>query len=322
MADTTPDTPAIPSSPSVPASSPPSSAAEQARIRKERREAKIRAGGSARLNRITGLGGGVQKEPPQQPTAHADPDEVDISQHYYEPQTARRPQNAAAQPAISDDQLRQMMLGFDPSAAPPLGGPRTPNANPFAGFPGMEGMGMPGMEGAPGEDPMMKMLQQMMGGSIPEGGLGGMPAFPGMPGQATASADPSAYLWRIVHALFALSLGLYIAFTTPFTGTRLERETSALGYTPGSDVLTPSSVHFFYLFATAEVILQSSRFYLEKGKGEQSGWVGMVMGFLPEPWKGYLAWIMRYSRIWTTVSGDVMVLVFVLGVCAWLRGGV
>ena len=36
-------------------------AAEQARLRKERREAKIRAGGSARLNRITGLGGGIQR---------------------------------------------------------------------------------------------------------------------------------------------------------------------------------------------------------------------------------------------------------------------
>lgn len=36
-------------------------AAEQARLRKERREAKIKAGGNARLNRITGLGGGVQR---------------------------------------------------------------------------------------------------------------------------------------------------------------------------------------------------------------------------------------------------------------------
>lgn len=36
-------------------------AAEQARIRKERREAKIKAGGSARLNKITGLGGGLQR---------------------------------------------------------------------------------------------------------------------------------------------------------------------------------------------------------------------------------------------------------------------
>lgn len=36
-------------------------AAEQVRIRKERREAKIKAGGSARLNKITGLGGGIPR---------------------------------------------------------------------------------------------------------------------------------------------------------------------------------------------------------------------------------------------------------------------
>lgn len=34
-------------------------AAEQARLRKERREAKIKAGGSARLDKITGIGGRV-----------------------------------------------------------------------------------------------------------------------------------------------------------------------------------------------------------------------------------------------------------------------
>jgi hypothetical protein len=54
MADATPNASSEPSTP-------PSTASEQARIRKERREAKIRAGGSARLNRITGLGGGIQR---------------------------------------------------------------------------------------------------------------------------------------------------------------------------------------------------------------------------------------------------------------------
>lgn len=34
-------------------------AAEQARLRKERREAKIKAGGSSRLEKITGVGGRV-----------------------------------------------------------------------------------------------------------------------------------------------------------------------------------------------------------------------------------------------------------------------
>ena len=40
---------------------PASNVNEQARIRRERREAKIRAGGTSRLNKITGLGGGLQR---------------------------------------------------------------------------------------------------------------------------------------------------------------------------------------------------------------------------------------------------------------------
>jgi len=329
------DTPPVSSSG---ASSPPSSAADQARIRKERREAKLRAGGSARLQKITGLGSGAQREvqTPAKASAHPDPDEVDISQHFYEPtsnRTRARPNSSpSAQQQMNDDQIRQMMLGYDPSSTsstPP------PGTNPFAGFPGLESManmagntgmadmnalnGMGGPDGA--NDPMMKMLQQMMG-SVPGEGLGGMPSFPempGMPGQAAAAA-PYAYLWRIVHAIFALGLGLYIAFTTTFNGTRIERERSCLTYKSSSgQELSSSSIQFFWIFATAEVLLQTSRFYMEKSRVQQGGVMGMVMGFLPEPWKGYLTLATRYGRIWTTVSGDAMVCVFVLGICSWLR---
>ena len=230
----------------------------------------------------------------------------------------------------TDDQLRQMMLGFDPSTstAPPNTNPFTgagvPGGdNPFAGFPGMEGMGAPG--GA-AEDPMLKMLQQMMGG-MPGDGAQGMPSFtgmPSMPGQSALVGDPYAYVWRIVHAVFALGLGIYIAFMTPFTGSRIERErsgmVSAAGDFAGEKGVSSASVQFFWIFATAEVLLQTSRFFMEKGRVQQSGIMGMVMGFLPEPWKGYLGLVSRYSRIWTTVTGDAMVCVFVLGVCAWLRG--
>jgi hypothetical protein len=216
------------------------------------------------------------------------------------------------------------MLGFDPTGTPP-----NPNANPFAGVPGMggmPGMGMPGMDGpGPGaDDPMMKMLQQMMGG-IPGEGAGGMPTFPGMPGQTPASVetgDPYAYVWRIVHAVFALGLGLYIAFMTPFTGSKIARELPEYGSygEEGEMGLSPASVHFFWIFATAEVLLQSSRFFMEKGRVQPGGILGMVMGFLPEPYRGYLAMVSRYFRIWTTVSADAFVCVFILGVCAWCRG--
>lgn len=297
---------------------PPSSAAEQARLRKERREAKIRAGGSARLDKITGLGGGISRDPPPQPpatsttaaataTTHAaDPDEIDISQHHYFPgsRTSRNAASAAQQPALDESALRQMMLGFDTPTPPP-------GVTPF-GIPGSSVPGMPASAGAAGEDPMMAMLQQMLGGD----GAGGMNGMPGGPGVGGVE-EPYAYIWRIVHALFALGLGLYIALMTPFNGSRTARE----GYTSGGDDagLTLASVHFFWIFATAEVLLQTSRFFVEKGRVQQGTVMRMITGFLPEPYKGYLAMISRYSRIWTTVSADAMALVFVLGACAWWR---
>jgi hypothetical protein len=229
---------------------------------------------------------------------------------------------------LTDDQLRAMMLGFPSSGT---GTPQPPpGANPFAGFPGMEGLGGPGF-GGPGmgppgaDDPIMKMMQQMMGGMGNAGeGPGGMPSFPGMPpmgmpGQAAATGDPFAYLWRIVHAVFALALGLYIAATTSFAGTKLEREMTTFTNAAAAPAWHESGIHFFYIFATTEVLLQTSRFFVEKGRVQQGGIIGMVMGLVPEPYKGYLALVMRYSRIWTTISADAMVCVFVLGAASWLR---
>jgi hypothetical protein len=237
---------------------------------------------------------------------------------------------------LNDEQLRAMMLG---NALPPQDGqPPNPFAggNPFAGFPGMDAMGGP--PGEMGDDPMMKMLQQMMGGmggmpggmgggppgseGFPPGGMPpgfpGMSGMPGMPGQQ-AAADPYAYIWRIIHAFFALSLGLYIAFTTTFSGSKLEREMSGVD----ASILATDraeSIRFFYIFATAEVLLQTSRFFLEKGQTQQSGILGTVMGFLPMPYKGYLNVLLRYGRIWTTMTSDAMCCVFVLGVCCWFKG--
>lgn len=214
------------------------------------------------------------------------------------------------------------MLGIPSGPTPPPAA----GGNPFAGFPGAGGF--PGAEGQNGaEDPMLKILQQMMGG-MPPPGADGKPGFPGAPGlfnqgQQDVVQDSYAYVWRIIHAVFALGLGLYIALTTSFTGTKLERERSAFAHQFQSETetgLSPESVHFFWIFATAEILLQTSRFFLEKGRPQQSGAMGMIMGFLPEPWKGYLTLVSRYSRIWTTVSADAMACLFVLGVCAWLRG--
>ncbi|TPX15197.1 uncharacterized protein E0L32_004755 [Thyridium curvatum] len=322
-------------------------AAEQARLRKERREAKIKAGGTARLNKITGLGGGVQRDaqpaastassappPSSSPAAgrgpsedHADPAEVDISEHYYQPSstTARIPPAAAGgPPGMSEAQLRQMMLGFEqppPGLAGP--GPAAAGQNPF------------GAAGAD-EDPMMKLLSQMMMGG-PGAGAGGVPPgmggagaanpfFPGMPmpGQQAQVPDRYASLWRLVHFAVALGLGLYIALATPFTGSRAEREQSALehrlGHVTEQDV---ARQYFFWAFATAESVLLTSRFFLDRGRNKAGAAGGSILwsllGFLPPPVKTSLETGMQYVQIFSTVRADILACIFVLGVCHWVR---
>lgn len=210
-----------------------------------------------------------------------------------------------------------MMLGFPSSGRGTPQPPPGANPNPVAAFPGMQGIDAPGAD-----DPMLKLLQQMMGAIPGAGGPGAVPGMPPatMPGQeAEAVGDPYAYLWRIIHAVFAIGLGLYIALTANFTGSKLARDMSALTKATAGTELEESSVRFFYIFATAEVVLQTFRFYVEKGTVQPGGVLGTVLGFLPQPWKGYLALMIRYGRIWTTTSGDALICVFVLGVCSWLR---
>lgn len=171
-------------------------------------------------------------------------------------------------------------------------------------------MGNPDGRGDPGaNDPMMAMLQQMMGGA--GGEPGAMPSFPGLPpmgfpGNNTSGAPAvktSAYIWRIVHAIFALGFGLYIAFTTEFR-TEAERR-----FGSANEVV---DLRAFYVFATVEAILQGTRFIFDGGQDSQSGIIGMVLRFLPQPFGGYLRMFMNYRSIWTTTSADAMVVVFVL----------
>ncbi|KAF2622593.1 hypothetical protein BU25DRAFT_206531 [Macroventuria anomochaeta] len=296
-------------------------AQQKARLRRERLAAKS---GASRLQQISALQGGppkdlseIQKDLPVQPspaptpralsgTATPDPDEVDISQHHYTP---------ASQPRVPSP------FAFDSNAT-----------GAFPQFP-------PG-QGDSSQDPMMAMLQQMMGA-----GAGGMPGAQGQPGGpgdlppglanmfsamggAGEAPDPSpelssAWIWRLVHSLFSLGLAIYIVLQTPFTGSKLSRNTALTTVDEDWTVENTSAqnfAHFFYLFATFEVIMQSSRYFIEKGQLQGSGILSTVAGFLPPPYGGYVRTIGRYGVIYTTVVSDAMVIVFVLGATVWWRG--
>lgn len=236
---------------------------------------------------------------------------------------------------ISDAQLRQMMLGFDQpgTATPPIPGMPSPP---------------PGME----DDPMMRMMMQMLGGGAGAGAGGGNNPFggagiPGMPGMpfppstttppqpaaAVAAANRHAALWRLLHALIALALGLYIAVYTPFTGTKLSRDSAAAAAAGSAEAraelggASPTTQNFFWAFATAEALLLGTRhLVVDRGRSRLgaaaaggSGMLGMVVGFLPPGLRAKVEMAMRYGEVLGSVRADVLVCVFVLGVAAWVR---
>ncbi|OJD31845.1 sad1 interacting factor 1 protein [Diplodia corticola] len=314
-----------------------SDAQRRARERRERRQAKIASQGSSRLEAITSLSGRPapavedaspappaklsSAEPPPTTTAaaahdSADPPEVDISEHYYQPAPRRLPPSSGAS-----------------GASTPFG-PASGRDSPFAGGGAMDsdpmmrmmqqmmqggdqagGGGAGGGAQGGGEDPMMKMMQAMMG-------MNGGGAPGGQTAEAQKQATGSAYVWRVVHAVFSFGLAAYVALTSTFDGSKLGRVKGGSFTHLDDDDAGAAGRRLFYIFATVEVLLQTTRFFVEKGRLQHGGIMGTLATVLPEPFAGYVRLAGRYSVIYTTVVADAMVVVFVLGVMAWWQGAV
>lgn len=176
------------------------------------------------------------------------------------------------------------------------------------------------------DDPMMRMLQQMLGDTSRPPNPNDAPLPPGLADlfsaaqrdeQTTLPASNTAALWRIVHALFSFALAAYVVSTSSFTGSKLSRTTSELA---GEQDRFASRL--FLYFATGEAVLQSGRYFVEKGRLPGSGVMAALSRMLPEPWSGYVRIVGRYSVIYTTLVADAMVVIFVLGVVAWWGGAV
>ena len=258
----------------------------------------------------------AQPPPPpfQSPSVNDDPDEVDISNHPFTSSRASPSPRFGQNHGPTEQDLRQLLRSG--------GAPPGMQDNPFL-MPGQQGPGNEAMGGG-NEDPMMAMLQQMMGGMPGRpgmgGGDGGLP--PGLAemlsgggaGQPMQPETNNGYLWRIIHGIFSVSLGLYILNTYHFSGSRLSRVPYASSEDPQTGI--------FWIFTTVQLVLQSTRFFLERDKVGPSGILGTVANFLPMPWKGYVSLVARYSGIYTTIVEDAMVVVFMMGCVAWWQGAV
>ncbi|KAI9680192.1 MAG: hypothetical protein M1829_001429 [Trizodia sp. TS-e1964] len=320
-------------------SPPPSSAQSQAQLRKERRESKIRAGGKDRLNSITSLAGGRPNESlspgksplsslprapgPSNTNAQADPEEVDISQQLY---ITDVPPVVMSKSSSSPANVQQQLRDQTDAASRR----RRHEASPHDYKMGPESIESITMDyGADSsmqdEDPYAKLLQMLVGNAASgqaNAASAGLPpdlaAFLGQQQQqqqqqAAEPASTGPDVWRVVHALFALVFGLSLAYTLP--ASMLPRS--------GSDSILPIEsppLSIFWIFATVELVLQSTRFFLERGRVGGGGVLVAVAGFLPQPYRGWVELVGRYAVIYTTLMADVMLVVFVLGIGAWWKG--
>ncbi|KAF3911410.1 hypothetical protein ABW20_dc0103170 [Dactylellina cionopaga] len=336
----------------------PLSVSEQARIRRELRKAKV-GQGADRLRKITqtqrtaaGFKGeykdeselSVQSTPTpasRTPTVESLSDtDIDISDHFYQPPNRPRDvPNAFTPPtppsqtefSLDNDQIAQMMQNhplFGPPGGAAAGGPQF-GSPPFGGSPfgGPEGPGGPGMDM---NDPMLQLMQQMLGaagaggadgkdggGGIPPdllnsllAGAGGPGGPPGAPQESVES--PYAKWWTVVHILCSVLLGVYAVLSLPerYTGTKAER--LRFGET--------GNIPLFWYFATMELVLQSTRYLLvERGGPPPNLILTTIVRFLPPPLGTAIVTLSHYFKIFSTVWRDILVLIFTIGMAAWVN---
>jgi len=164
-------------------------------------------------------------------------------------------------------------------------------------------------------DPIMRMMEQMMGGAGSDGSAAIPPGLVDMFGGGTPQQQEpdngANRIWRIVHAICALLLALYAVSTSMFTGSRLARASLTDG---------AALPQLFWMFTTVQLILQSSRYFIDRGQLPVPGIFGTIASFLPAPYNNYLRMVARYSIIYTTIVSDAMIIIFVLGCMAWWNG--
>ncbi|KAJ5679300.1 hypothetical protein N7462_007544 [Penicillium macrosclerotiorum] len=269
-----------------------SPAQRAARLRRERREAKIKEGGSARLDKITSLSGrtpqAAREEASPSPQNAISPSPSPIPQNRTMP--APQPNMQSAESLQAQQEAFRAMLR---QAAPEQGQDEDVND---------------------AEDPTIKLLNSLLGampgdsngsplgtqGAMPEGQPGlspaaiasalGLPPFiANMIGGATQppteKEQKTAQVWKVLHIIFALGVAIYLLF---IIGTSV----AMFGSPPPKPATAQNP---FLIFVTGEMVLTSGRALFGGKKG------GLSMGI----------------QAFRDVIRDGSLVLFVLGLGAW-----
>ncbi|KAJ5388021.1 hypothetical protein N7509_010562 [Penicillium cosmopolitanum] len=269
-------------------STPEESPAQRAsRLRRERREAKIKEGGSARLDKITSLSGrtpqSVHEDASPSPQLAVSPSPSPVPQNRPSPS----PQPNMNMP--SDETLQAQQEAFRAmlrQSAPE------------------QGQGQQGQQGDDMEDPTIKLLNSLLG-AMPGDPNGPPPGCwcsswrhawprttrpqPSMLGAATQQPtereQKATRLWKGLHIVFAIGVAVYLLFI-------IGASVATFGSPPPKPATAQNP---FLIFVTGEVLLTSGR-ALTSAK---QGGIGMVI------------------QLFKDVVRDGSLVLFALGMGAW-----
>ncbi|KAB8204729.1 hypothetical protein BDV34DRAFT_196896 [Aspergillus parasiticus] len=290
-----------------------SPAQRAARLRRERREAKIKEGGAARLDKITSLSGRTPASTREEVSPSPSPSPQPPAQISSTPET-ERPQPTPAPAPTS--------VPAPASAPTSASAPAQPMSNPEPQSPEnlqaqqelfrallRQGGPSSSEQGPQEEDPTMQMLNTLMAGmngqdQAPGGAAGGPsqaelvsalgfpPFVADLLGAATHKPTDEekkeVRTWKVLHILFAATVGIYLLM---LIGTSVS--------TYGSQPPPPATAQNpFLYFTTGEVVLTGARL-MSKGR------------------TGRAAGIMLGLQLFQDIVRDGSLVVFLLGMGAW-----
>lgn len=124
--------------------------------------------------------------------------------------------------------------------------------------------------------------------------------------------DRSQKYWNLLHFIMMVLLGFYAVYTE-WTRAGSERFASLLS--SNASVASYPAVHvpLFWYFITIELGLQSARMFYQQGTMPPTSTIATLATQLPHPLGSIITIFLRYRLIWTCLSQDICILVFIIG---------
>ncbi|KAF9107934.1 hypothetical protein BGX27_008539 [Mortierella sp. AM989] len=192
----------------------------------------------------------------------------------------------------------------DSLGAPPTHAPS--QQIPFINFPAQHQQALARMmqeDGGSSEKSSTMQQQQNPFGNVP-------PGFTVL----TPQVDLTARWWKLLHFVLSVLLGFSVVYSEHSRQGDFGRfDALAMDKPLPYGVYQVAPIPVFWYFITMELMLQSTRMYLQGVTASPSSTLATIAGFLPPPFSDAIRVFMRYRLIWSSMVNDLSVVVVIVG---------